>query len=144
MPTCFMQVGPSLLVLGEQARENGLKYSLLERLKELYLQCGGNALHHMVSLNTNYRCRKEIVKIPSELFYDSKIKMHPQNASAHPQAKYPLVFVCSSLTADVDPNLEAKLILQQIKHYVVSLWPVSWGRQDLSKICLATASRTQV
>lgn len=135
-------------MLGEEAREYGLKFSLLERLQDLYQQCGGNALEHMVSLNTNYRCHKEIVKIPSELFYESKIKIRPQSASAHPQAKYPLVFVCSALTMGVDnkceANVEANVLLRQLENFVVLNWPDSWGEKDLSKICLVTASRTQV
>lgn len=108
-----------MLVLGEEARENGLKYSLLERLQVLYRKCGGDALEHMVSLNTNYRCHEDIVRIPNELFYDSKIETRPHNAILHPQAKFPLIFVCSSVTSSVDRNLEAELLLKQIRHFVL-------------------------
>ena len=121
-----------------------MKYSLLERLQELYKQCGDNAMQHMVSLNINYRCHKEIVRIPSELFYESKIRIHPQCASAHPQAKYPLIFVCSALKSHVDQNFEAKLLLTEARSFVALNWPNQWGRKDLSKISLVTASRTQV
>ena len=139
----FMQVGPSLLVLGEEARENGLKYSLLQRLQNLYMQYGGTALQHLVSLNTNYRCHEDIVKIPNQLFYDFEVKSFPHNASTHARAKYPLVFVCSSLVINADHKLEAKVLLKQAQKYISS-WPYTWGDKDLKKICLATASRTQV
>lgn len=142
----MFQVGPSLLVLGDEARENGLKYSLLERLQDLYKKCGGeDALeHNMVELNTNYRCHRDIVKIPNELFYGSKIKSRPHEASSHPKAKYPLLFVCSSLTSDVDNHLEANVILEQIEDFTIFHWPDRWGEWDLTKICLTTASKTQV
>lgn len=138
-----MQVGPSLLVLGEEARENGLKYSLLERLEVLYKKCGGYALQHMVSLNTNYRCHEDIMKIPNELFYESRIKLNTA-VSTHPQAKYALMFICSSLTSNVDQYLEAELVLQQIKTLLLLNWPAKWGKRDLKKIGLVTASRVQV
>lgn len=133
-------MGPSLLVLGEEARENGLKYSLLQRLQVLYKKCGDKASKHMVSLNTNYRCHKDIVNIFNELFfYTSRIKMRPYNASERSQTKYPLVFVCSSLTSKVDYELakrEAQLLLQQVGE--------RWDGTDPRTICLTTATRTQV
>lgn len=132
-----------MLVLGEKARKNGLKYSLQERLQGLYKQCGGNALKHIVSLNTNYRCHEDIMKIPNELFYGSKIKGNPLNALPHPGAKYPLIFVCSALTSKLECNLEAELLLKEVKRFMAS-WPSQWGYKDLSKIGLVTASRTQV
>ena len=134
-----------MLVLGEEARMNGLKFSLQERLQELYKQCGDNALQHMVSLNTNYRCHKDIVRISKELFYESKINSCPRNASAHPQAEFPLLFLCSSTTLSENCKLEAQLLLQQIKKFAVSNWPKQkWGNWDPAEICLVTATRTQV
>ena len=129
-----------MLVLGEEARENGLKLSLLERLQVLYQKCGGNALKHMVSLNTNYRCHKDIMRICNELFYQSEVKI---SHSRHPQIECPLFFVCSSLTSIINLNLEAKLVLEQIKQVVAS-WPANWGKMDLTKICFTTASQPQV
>ncbi len=133
-------------MLGEAARENGFKYSLLERLQVLYKKHGGLALQHMVSLNTNYRCHKDLVKIPNELFYESNIKScSPHDAFPHPKAAFPLIFVCSSLTAEVDCQLEAKILLEQVQYFAMSHWPSSiWGKQDLQTIGLATASQTQV
>lgn len=132
------------MVLGEEARENGLKFSLLERLQNMYKQLGGLAVEHMVSLNTNYRCRQELVKIPNELFYDSKINTAHCNALQHPRAAYPLIFVCSGLTSKVNSKLEAQLLLEQVSRFAIHSWPLSWGEKDLKKICVTTASRTQV
>jgi len=121
-------------VLGEEARENGLKYSLLERLQARYKECGGRALQHMVSLNTNYRCPSEVVKIPNQLFYEGRVKTSPLIASAN--NLYPLKFVCSSLSAN--SNHETELILEEIGNYV------SQHRTPYREICMVTASRPQV
>ena len=132
-------------MLGEEARENGLKYSLLERLQMLYEKCGGQALDYVVSLNTNYRCHKDIVEIPNQLFYENMIK-RPLNAhhDHHPDATFPLLFICSSISSTTDDELEAQLILQQVEKFAVHSWPSNWGKRDLTKICLVTASRPQV
>ena len=141
-----MQVGPSLKVLGEESRKNGLKFSLQERLQQLYTKQGGLALKHMTSLNTNYRCHERIVQIPNKLFYESKIQACPLNALAHPRAEFPLLFVCSSLTTEVDCEFEAKLLMKYFEDFMLlDNWPTDrWGEKDLRKICLVTASRFQV
>lgn len=126
-------------MLGNEARENGLKYSLLERLRTLYEKCGDLALEHMVTLNTNYRCDSEVVKIPNELFYESKIK-----TCAHAPYSEPMKFVCSSLSAEVDHKLEAQVLLEQVKEFAMSKWPLGWSPEEQKSVCLATASRTQV
>ncbi len=131
-------------MLGEKARENGLKYSLQERLQKLYRKLGGLASKHMVSLNTNYRCHENIIQIPNTLFYEGKIKSSALNAPPHHLAEFPLLFVCSSLTDEVDRDLEAKLLFDYMEHFVISNWPDSWGERDWSNICLTTASQTQV
>ena len=131
-------------MLGKEARENGLKYSLLERLQILYKKCGDQALDHMVSLNTNYRCHPDIVNIPNQLFYKNEIKPCPLNAHQHPAATFPLIFICSSINSTTDDELEAQLILQQVEKFAVHSWPSNWGERDLTKVCLVTASRTQV
>ena len=131
-------------MLGEVARGNGLKCSLLERLQVLYNECGGQALNHMVSLNTNYRCHEDIMKIPNQLFYEDKIKPRPFNAHHHPDAVFPLIFVCSSLGPTTDSKMEEQLVLQQAMKFAVHSWPSDWGKRDLTKICLVSASRTQV
>ena len=133
-----------MLVLGDEARENGLKYSLQERLQNLYRRQGGLALYHMVSLNTNYRCHKSIIQIPNKLFYESQIMSYPLKASPHPLAEFPLLFVCSSLTHEVDREVEASLLLEKVMYYIMSNWPIQWGERDWSNIGLVTSSRTQV
>ena len=126
-------------MLGEEARENGLKYSLLERLQILYRECGGLALDHMVSLDTNYRCREELIRIPNELFYESKIKTKVSPHQLPSIYTYPLKFVCSSITEETDANREAMLLLKETRQFIESSSSCS-----VDEICAVTASRTQV
>ena len=126
-------------MLGEDARENGLKCSLLERLQILYRECGDLALDHMVSLDTNYRCREELIRIPNELFYGSKIKTKASPHQLPSMYTYPLKFVCSSITEETDPNREAMLLLEETRQFIAS----SRGH-FVGEICAVTASRTQV
>ena len=125
-------------MLGEEPRENGLKFSLLERLQILYRECGGLALDHMVSLDTNYRCCEELIQIPNELFYESKIKTKASPRQLPSSYPYPLKFVCSSITEETDPSCEAMLLLEQTKQFKMST-----GCSD-NDVCMVTASRTQV
>ena len=71
--------------------------------------------------------------------------------STHPEAKFPLVFVCSELTSPSLPTEsqvnepEGKVIIEQLEKYC-SGWPKdSWGAKlDPSQICVMSPSRTQV
>ncbi len=142
----FVQVGPALLVLGEEARENGLKYSLLERLLKLYKSqnLADFAKYHMFDLNVNYRCHANIMNIPNKLFYSSKIIPMPVDALSHPRAPFPLIFVCSSLSHEAEPWLEARVLLDILEDMVIRSWPSSWGPTNLHDVALIAASRTQV
>lgn len=110
----------------------------MERLQTSYMNLGGLAPDYIVTLNTNYRCHKDLAKIPNDLFYESKVKSYPHDAIPHPKAAFPLFFVCSSLTEMVDPRLEAKILLERVD------WPVDWGTKDFKNVCIVTASQTQV
>lgn len=123
---------------------NGLKLSLQERLQNLYKRQGGLALYHMTDLEVNYRCHASIIDIPNQLFYASQIQSQPVNAKQHHLIEFPLLFVCSSLSSEVDREVEAELLLDSVAHFMLSNWPPSWGERDWSKIGLVTASRTQV
>ena len=140
----LVQVGPSLLVLGTEARENGLKYSLLERLKMEYDKIGGRASEYSLTLNINHRCLIDILAIPIKLFYGCMWEC--ANVLPHPSARHPLIFLCSSnsLTLNADEQ-EAQLLLTQAMKYVSeSTWPKAWGVYDPKKICIATSTRAQV
>ena len=61
-------------MLGKVPRENGLADSLLVRLHNLYSKLPGAAAHQ-AKLLINYRCHPAIVRLPSRLFYDCRIKV---------------------------------------------------------------------
>lgn len=140
-----------MLVLGDDARENGLKTSLLERLQNHYRKLGGVALNNCAELLSNYRCCKELLALPSRLFYDSLLECHVPDVALHPDAPYPLLFICSSLDNDlcyvkesVNEN-EASVLLKQVKKFTISKnWPQQWGKRDLSRVCIVTQTRGQV
>ena len=121
----------------------------MERLHKHYETLGGVSQQHSISLLTNYRCHSGILTLPSSLFYGSTLQCRVPEESAHPDAPYPLVFVCSSLDASVqwiknDTNeAEARLLLQQVSKFVKN-WPRAWGKVDQSQICIMTPSANQV
>ena len=147
--TSHVQVGPRLLVLGNEPQQNGLGTSLLERLHKHYETLGEVSQQHSISLLTNYRCHSGILTLPSSLFYGSTLQCRVPEESAHPDAPYPLVFICSSFDAtvqhlrnDTDEN-EARHLLQQVAKFITN-WPCAWGEVDRSKICIITPSPNQV
>ena len=137
-----------MLVLGEEARDSGFKISLLERLQKEYNEIGGRTNEYSLTLSTNYRCHNHILAIPHQLFYNG-LKSKAYKAIPHPQAPYPLLFICSNLTSNVLSSVsdqEAQLLLEQVTAFVDQrTWPKEqWGKYDLSSIAVVTATRTQV
>lgn len=74
----FHQVGPETLVLGEEARRNGLGQSLLRRLHTLYQSPDYRmgAEMYTAALLSNWRNHREIVKLVSKLFYRDTLQVH--------------------------------------------------------------------
>ena len=144
----MLQVGPQLLVLGEEAKTYGLATSLLERLHDQYMELGEPAEKYMASLLTNYRSQSGILMLPSSLFYGSTLQCRTRD-KPHPLAAYPLHFICTSLkqiksTSRSEDQLEAVTILNQVKKFV-DKWPLKlWGPKDLTKICIMSPSADQV
>ena len=138
-----------MLVLGNEAQQNGLGISLLERLHKHYETLGEVSQQHSIPLLTNYRCHSGILTLPSSLFYGSTLQCRVPEESAHPDAQYPLVFVCSSLDASVKcirndkDEAEARLLLQQVSKFIKN-WPRAWGNMERSQICIMTPSANQV
>ena len=138
------QVGPALLVLGEELQRHGLGTSLLERLLELYHKADGGAMDYVAKLCTNHRCHRDILDLPSKLFYNSSL-VPMSGVQLHPLTPYPLLFICSSLS---DPKespsdicrKEAAIILQQLKLFATS----GDTRRFLEGSCVMALSRRQV
>ena len=144
-----VQVGPALLVLGEEAQEGKLGTSLLERLHTHYYSKGEVAKCHWATLLTNYRNHNLILTLPSHLFYGGTIESQAKR-KLHPGTHFPLLFVCSSVdenaqgTEDDKYPQEAEVVLQQVKRYTIP-WPEKeWGPRDVNEICIMTTARNQV
>ena len=132
-----------MLVLGEEARENGLKVSLLERLKALYQSIGAKANSHQANLMKNFRCHKLILEFASKMFYRSTVK--PSHVTLHIQSPhgfpFPLVFVCTSVNKidNYDQSVneqEAVNLMDMLRQHHRE----NRGRQ----ICVMSSSRAQV
>ena len=109
------------MVLGDKPQQHGLGISLLERLLAAYSEAGGCNANYIAHLTTNYRCHKDILELPSELFYGSSL--HPMSSALMvPGTSYPLLFVCSSV-ADPRPSkedtyeYEAQLLIEQFRQF---------------------------
>ena len=141
-----------MLVLGKEARENGLAVSLLERLQNHYQRLGGVAQQYCVTLVTNFRCHSGILRLSAQLFYKSPLQCWNQlkaDASAHPDSPFPLQFVCSSVSettqiVSATNEDEARIVLELACKYAAN-WPVEgWGPKDLTQTCFITPTRSQV
>lgn len=139
-----------MLVLGDEAQENGLAVSLLERLHRLYGKLGEAAADHCATLVTNYRCHGDILRLAEKLFYDLPLQCKVPPSMAHPAAQYPLQFCCSSIDDEIQiidstiNECEATVILDLIAEFAKQ-WPnASWGPLDSSQMCIMSPSRSQV
>ena len=136
------------MVIGKEARKHGLATSLLERLHGQYINFGEPAEKHLANLLTNYRSHSGILMLPSSLFYGSTLQCRARD-KPHPLAKYPLQFVCTSLkqvksNAHSIDQLEAEILLKQVKTFV-DKWPEKlWEEKNLAKICIISSSADQV
>ena len=148
-----MQVGPSILVLGEMARDNGLKCSLLERLYTLYSteRLEKSSETHCATLLTNFRSHHALLSLPSYLFYSSALMtVAKATTQLHPDAGYPLHFICSSLDQQVlevsesSNRREIELVLDEVKKYVDNWAYEEWGEKNLSDICIMATTANQV
>ena len=134
-------------MFGKEAQSYGLGTSIMERLYTAYDKFREDSRSLHSELSTNYRCHQGILMLPSHLFYDSTLLCRSKTP-AHPNASYPLVFVCSSLDktnterAGID-NVEANCLVKLVDKYV-SVWPSRWGEKDLETICIMSPSASQV
>jgi hypothetical protein len=111
-----------------------------------YEKIGGLAKDCLLTLSTNYRCHEDILAIPHQLFYLG-LKSKARQASPHPKAAYPLLFVCSNVTSNVcSSEIEARILLEQVSMFIQH-WPKndsSWGNFDPKKIAVVASTRPQV
>ena len=145
----FLKVGPALLVLGEHAQQHGLATSLMERLHTLYTKkFQHEALRYHKALTTSHRCAREIVKLSEKLFYRTPLR---QSLSSHPDAPFPLHFVCSDIENKLHPletgisyPSEAAVVVEQVQKWTAQ-WPLNiWGKKDFKEVVIASQTHSQV
>ena len=131
-------------MLGDDPQKFGLGISLLERLLQAYKDAGETSSAYIAQICNNYRSHKDILELPSQLFYSSSLKPMSK-AITHPDAPYPLIFVCSSVADPVpvadDINIkEAEILIGQFHRFCKSEDIQSFS----SKTCFMALSRRQV
>ena len=149
---CTLQVGPAMLVLGEDAQKFGLSISLLERLYSLYHEpeLENAAKLYCTHLVTNYRCHRHILSLAQQIAYKMPLECKVPDTAAHPDVTFPLRFICSSIDEDEEPTNsntnrgEVEVALREAS-CIFMKWPVNgWGKRDLSQLCFLSPSRGQV
>ena len=131
------------MVLGEEAREHGLKTSLLERLKLRYKAIGEKTKYLQTNLMENYRCHRDILKFASDMFYMSCVKPSAVTSSITvPYGfPYPLVFVCTSMEEighyeGSTNQFEADILMNMLNEHLIM--------GGVTKISVMSSSRGQV
>ncbi len=126
--------------MGKIAQENGLAQSLLERLHDSYMRIPEAKKHSVVHLRNNYRCVANILKVPSELFYDSRLI--PRSRKTNGVKGFPLQFICSSTSDKTsflsDSKPEANIVVQAVNDILSKM------DTDPSQICVLSSSQRQV
>ena len=89
-----------------------------------------------------------ILRLPSNLFYECSLLTRSKDSSPHPDAPYPLMFVCTSLErAQSNRNswneAEVKTILEVAEKYLKT-WPARWGSFSADQVCLMARTHQQV
>ena len=140
-----------MLVLGEEPQKyGGLSVSLLERLYDLYQELGDVAKPYCAHLSTNFRCHSAILNLARQVAYKTTLRCNVPDFSAHPDAPFPLLFVCTSLdhnvkeTKDSLSRVEVSAALNEASRIFMK-WPDStWGKRDVGEICFLSPCRGQV
>lgn len=139
-----------MLVLGEKPQKHGLSKSLLERLYDLYHELGEVAMPYIAHLSTNFRCHRAILNLAQQIAYKMPLKCEVKDHTAHPDASFPLRFVCTDLDANVNSTEssinknEASVALEEASKFFMK-WPATtWGKRDLRQICFLSPCRGQV
>ena len=139
-----------MLVLGEEPQKYGLSISLLERLYDHYQELEDVAKPYCAHLTTNFRCLPAIVNLARQVAYKKPLTSDVSEHSAHPDAPFPLLFVCTSLdrsvkeTKDSRCKVEVDAALQEASRFFMK-WPASiWGKRDLREMCFLSPCSGQV
>lgn len=85
--------------------------------------------------------------LPSTLFYESSLQCRVPDNESHPDAPFPLKFVCSSLDQHFSSvsgtnSIEARVLLAESQS-LFQKWPRNWDEEG-KKVCIISPSPNQV
>ena len=146
-----IQVGPSQTVLSKEAQKHGLGVSLQQRLHRVYQTIGGPAKYFSIILPTSYRCHEGILELLSNSLYGIPVlRKGSEESSLHPNTKFSLTFVCSSIEhsakqGEDEERKQVQILLQEVMAYSdLKVWPKrKWGKAA-EKMCIVVPNNRQV
>lgn len=132
-----------MVVLGDIARENGLKMSLLERLERRYDEIG--VALHLIHLDVNYRCHPMLTKFLADVVYKYPIT---SAVNCSTRTDCPCLFLCCHINSDVPSNasameIEAKAVISWLEK-LESEAKVPKDKIFEDNICVVSSVRKQV
>ena len=89
-----------------------------------------------------------ILRLPSILLYECSLLPRAKDSVPHPEAPYPVMFICSSMDKSqsniraFDPD-EARLVVETANRYL-SQWPDCWGKFYADQVCILARTHQQV
>ena len=89
-----------------------------------------------------------ILRLPSILLYECSLLPRAADSVPHPEAPYPVMFICSSMdksqtnmsASDID---QARLVVEKANQYL-SQWPDCWGTFHADQVCILARTHQQV
>ncbi len=142
------QVGPNILVFGQEAIKFGMNVSLLERLLKLYKSNSPLWDQYITQLNIIYRCHESLLSLPGKLLYSDPLKPGRRHSSIH-RGPNGYSFVCSTSlplpgrSSISKSEVEAILLLEEVLSYADKMkQDDEWFRPH--QICIISSSRNQV
>ncbi|XP_019858896.1 PREDICTED: probable RNA helicase SDE3 [Amphimedon queenslandica] len=142
------QVGPNILVLGEEAKKFGLNISLLERLLKRYEDIGSVATRYVTKLSVNYRSHNSLIDLPN-LFYEN-LEINPDKSlqKCSSPTGYSFVSADSRLIEQFDdPDqqwVEACIVLEEVRSYLERMKHINPNFNPRHGVCIITSTRKQL
>lgn len=138
-------------VFSDQARELGLKTSLIERLISPYKTDDHiSDSSNLIVLHQNYRSHPDILCFPSEIFYAGMLEAASNPSQPRHPTIPPLTFHSVTGEEEFQQNLGSYRNLAEVDEVVSmvqkisSTWPDEWGAYEPNQICVVAPYYYQV
>ncbi|XP_019859428.1 PREDICTED: probable helicase with zinc finger domain [Amphimedon queenslandica] len=142
------QVGPNILVLGEEAKKFGLNVSLLQRLLGKYEEIGSGATRYVTKLSVNYRSHNSLIELPNLFYENLEINPDKEFQKCSGPTGYRFVSANSRLVEHYDDpdqqGVEARIVLEQVRKYLDKMKQINPKFNPRHDVCIITSTRKQL